>query len=165
MPKLLLPLAFLFALVVGLAPATAEAGFVLEGSLGKGAQVRPSPVAAEPTNVMIAPGYELLGLLRLQLGMVAELGDVKNRDFDFQLRPMIGIYPPILPIYGRLIFAVQNLLGDGSTNVAVGGAVGIKIGIPLTGLGVFVEAGVLPRFVDSETQTVVEGRAGAYWAF
>jgi hypothetical protein len=49
------------------------------------------------------------------------------------------------------------------TQVAVGGAVGVKIGIPVVGLGVFAEAGVLPRF--SPTTTVVEGRVGAYFVF
>lgn len=163
MSKLLLPIALVVASLFMLAPRAAEAGWVLEGSVGKGAKVTPSPVTAEPTNVMIAPGYHLLGVLRLQVGLVADLGDTKNRDFDLQIRPMIGIYPPILPLYGRLIFAVQGLLDD--PRYAVGGAAGIKFGIPMTGLGIFAEVGVLPRFVESQTQTLVEGRAGAFWAF
>lgn len=163
MSKLLLPLAVLVASLVALAPASAEAGWVLEGSVGKGAKVTPDPVKAEPTNIMVAPGYHLLGMLRLQVGLVADLGDVENSDFDFQVRPMLGIYPPILPIYGRLIFAMQDLLDD--AKYAVGGAGGIKFGIPLTGLGIFAEVAVLPRFVNDETETLVEGRAGAFWAF
>ncbi len=163
MSKLLVSIGFLVAAFVAMAPGTAQAGWVIEGSLGKGAQVKPER-QVEPTNIMIAPGYHLLGMLRLQLGMVAELGDTKDRDFDLQLRPMIGIYPPILPLYARLIFAVQGLLDD-DRRYAVGGAGGIKFGIPLTGLGIFAELGVLPRFVDSQTQTVLEGRLGAFWVF
>jgi hypothetical protein len=94
---------------------------------------------------------------------VGDLATVKDSKFDLQLRPMIGFYPPILPLYARAIFAVQGLLH--TRHVAVGGAVGIKFGIPFTGLGIFVEAALLPRFVASTTQTIVEGRAGAYWAF
>lgn len=162
MSKLLLSMGFLVAALVAMAPSSAQAGWVLEGSLGKGAMVKPER-EVEPTNVMIAPGYHLLGMLRLQLGMVADLGDTKGRDFDLELRPMIGIYPPILPLYARLIFAVQGLLDD--PRYAVGGAGGIKFGIPLTGLGIFAELGVLPRFVNSETQTILEGRLGAFWVF
>ena len=161
MSKLLLTIAFSVAALVAFAPGSAEAGWVIEGSLGKGAEISPDQ-RAEPTNVMFAPGYQLLGIVRLQLGLVGELADVENRDFDLQLRPMIGIYPPILPIYGRLILAVEGLRDD--PTIAVGGAGGIKFGIPFTGLGIFAEVGVLPRLVDN-TQLIVEGRVGAYWAF
>jgi len=113
---------------------------------------------------MDAPGYEFLGILRAQLGVVGALGDVKNSKFDLQLRPMLGIYPPILPLYARAIFAYENLLNK-PRHVAVGGAVGIKIGLPFIGLGVFAEGACIPRFVDSKTETVVEGRLGAYWVF
>lgn len=163
MSKLLLPLAFLVAGSIVMAPTSAQAGWVIEGSVGKGAQVSPSPVKAESTNVMVAPGYHLFSLLRLQLGLVGDLGDIEGRSFDLQVRPMIGIYPPLFPLYGRLIFAMQGLLDD--PHIAVGGAAGLKLGIPMTGLGVFAEVGVLPRFVDSTTQVLLEGRLGAYWAF
>jgi hypothetical protein len=153
-----------FSILVSLcASKAAQAGFVLEGSVGKGGRVN-EPRGWEPTNVMVAPGYQFLGILRAQLGLVGELGDVKNSRFDLQFRPMLGIYPPILPLYGRAIFAFQNVL-HGPRHVAVGGAVGIKIGFPIIGLGVFAEAGMLPRFTDASTQAVVEGRIGAYWAF
>jgi len=151
---------FLFVALM-LSAAAAHAGWVIEGSVGKGYRVD-EPRGWEPTNVMVAPGYQLLGILRLQLGLVGDLGDVENRKFDLELRPMIGIYPPILPLYARAIFAVQNLLHD-HKQVAVGGAAGIKIGLPFIGLGFFVEGGVLPRFDPGAT--VVEGRAGAFWAF
>jgi hypothetical protein len=153
---------FAFALAVS-AASSAEAGFVLEGSVGKGIQINPEPRDFQPTNIMVAPGYSLLGLLRLQLGVVADLPDVKNSDFDLQLRPMIGIYPPILPIYGRAIFAVTNLLDD--PTIGIGGAIGFKLGLPVIGLGVFAEAGVIPVFVESKTTTLLEGRLGAFWDF
>lgn len=147
--------------------ANAHAGWVIEGSVGKGGKVT-SPREWEPTNIMAAPGYELLGMLRLQLGIVGSLGDVKNSKFDLQLRPMVGLYLPVIPVYARAIFAYENLLHEPHA-WAIGGAAGIKIGLPFIGLGLFAEVGVLPQFVKvngSSTEiTIVEGRLGAYWAF
>lgn len=153
---------FLLVLMSLAGASTARAGWVLEGSLGKGGRVN-DPRGWDPTTVMLAPGYELLGMLRPQLGIVGALGDVKNSQFDLQLRPMLGLYPPILPIYARAIFAFEDLLH--TKHVAVGGAVGLKIGLPLIGLGIFAEGAVLPRFVNSKTETSVEGRVGAFWVF
>ena len=144
-------------------PSSAHAGWVIEGSVGKGGRVN-DPRGWEPTTVMAAPGYEFLGILRAQLGLVGALGDVKNSKFDLQLRPMVGIYPPILPLYARAIFVYENLLNK-PRHVAVGGAVGIKIGLPFIGLGLFAEGACIPRFVDSKTEAVVEGRLGAFWVF
>ncbi|HEX3696689.1 MAG TPA: hypothetical protein VH374_15015 [Polyangia bacterium] len=158
----LIGIAFLLVLISLAGATSAQAGWVIEGSVGKGGRVN-EPRGWEPTNVMLAPGYEVLGLLRPQLGIVGDLGDVKNSKFDLQLRPMLGIYPPIFPIYARAIFAVENLLH--TAHYAVGGAVGFKIGLPLIGLDIFAEGGVLPRFQNSATQTVVEGRVGAFWLF
>jgi hypothetical protein len=75
----------------------AHAAWVLEGSAGQGYHVN-EPRGWEPTNIMLAPGYEFLGLLRAQLGLVGDLGNVQNRQFDLELRPMIGVYPPIIPL-------------------------------------------------------------------
>jgi hypothetical protein len=157
-----LTIAVLSTMLLVVGGSRAHAGWVIEASVGKGGRVN-EPRGWEPTNVMAAPGYQFLGILRAQLGLVGDLGDVKNSKFDLQLRPMIGIYPPILPLYGRAIFAFQNLL-NGPRHMAVGGAVGLKIGLPFIGLGIFAEGGVLPRFADN-TQMVVEGRLGGYWAF
>ena len=108
--------------------ATAQAGWVIEGSIGKGGRVK-EPRGWEPTNVMGVVGYEFLSLIRPELGVVADLGDVKNSKFDLQLRPMLGIYPPILPLYARAIFLVKNLLND--VDYGIGAAGGFKIGLPL----------------------------------
>jgi len=145
----------------------AHAGWVIEGSVGKGGKVT-DPRAWAPTNIMAAPGYELLGLLRLQLGIVGSLGDVKDSKFDLQLRPMVGIYPPFIPVYARAIFAYENLLHSPHA-WALGGAGGIKIGLPFIGLGLFAEVAVLPQFEKvagtSHEITIVEGRLGAFWVF
>ena len=95
------------ATLLFLAPGSASAGFTASLSLGSGLTLE-SEVDRIPTNIMLAPGYEFL-ILRAELGVVADLGDVENADFDLQLRPMLVIAPPF-PVYGRLIIAFVNLL-------------------------------------------------------
>ena len=158
MRKLLLASLFISCLA---APMAAHAGFGVEGSVGKGLVVSPD-VQAEPTNLMVAPGISLLWL-RLQLGLVADLPDVEDRDFDIGLRPMLTLSPPILPLYGRLVFAFNNLMDEDLRTVAYGAVVGLSFG--LAGVGVFAEAGVLPRSLNSEMLWVLEGRAGISLGF
>jgi hypothetical protein len=146
--------------IISALPLSAQAGFIVEGSVGSGYQWKPG-TGRTPSNVMIAPGYGLGELIRAELGLLASLGDVENQKFDLELRPMLVIDPPILPLYGRLVLAVHSLLDE--PELAYGGALGI--GFSLLGLGVFAEAGVIPRAEDAVMHWVVEGRAGAYYAF
>ncbi len=152
--------ALVLASVVTL-PTAARAGWVIEGSIGKGAIVSPSPVKATQSNIMIAPGFTI-PFLRFELGLVSELPDVKDKKFDLELRPMIVLAPPILPLYGRVIVAVTNLLNE-KTTVAYGAAAGLKLG--LGPVGVFAEAGLLPRSIESKVHWVIEGRLGALLQF
>jgi hypothetical protein len=159
-----------------LLPAVSQAGWVVEGSLGKGGQVS-SPRAWERINFMVAPGLSVLSLLRLQLGIVGDFADTSGSKTDLELRPMVTIVPPLLPIYGRAIFAVTNLAGRSGVKreIAYGAAGGLRFG--LGPIGVFGEVGVLPRSRDfpsgsvtapttsSKFVWVVEGRAGAYLEF
>lgn len=145
------------------APGTASA-LSIEASLGTGVGRASSGDFSDTnriaTNVMVTPGIELLGMLDLQLGLLADLGDVENSDFDFQLRPQIKISPPVLPVYGRVIFSVVNLLGDGDTQFSYGAGLGLSLPIPV--LAPFVEAAVLPTTtgVDGLGLTIYEFRAG-----
>ena len=147
-------------------PATAQAGFIIEGSLGSGVQVKPTPIGRIPTNIMIAPGYGLGTLLRFELGLMGSLGDVENSKFDLQLRPMIVLSPPLIPLYARLTYAVMNLTDSDRRQQAFGGALGVDFELMDT-VGIFAEVGVLPVKPKDVTDFVwlVEGRAGAYFAF
>jgi hypothetical protein len=139
------------AVVLGLAaPQAASAGPLVEGSIGAGLQLTPS-VERSPVNVMVAPGWSLLdGILKLELGLAGSLGDIQQAKFDLELRPMVVISPPILPFYVRAVFAVQNLV-NGPLTAAYGGALGFSFS--LLGIGLFAEAGVLPRNVKVDTVT------------
>jgi hypothetical protein len=141
--------------------STAHAGFIIEGSVGKGARISPNPKGATQSNIMIAPGLTV-PFLRFELGILNELPDLKNSKYNLELRPMIVLAPPILPLYGRAIFAVTNLL-HGDTRIAWGAAGGVKIGVGP--LGVFAEVGFLPRSIASTLVWVVEGRLGGYVGF
>ena len=149
-----------------LLPGLSQAGWMVEGSLGKGGQVS-SPRGWEQLNLMVAPGYALpiVSLIRLQLGIVVDFADKSGSRTEMELRPMIAIVPPILPVYGRAIFAVTNLAGRGGAKreIAYGAAGGLRFG--LGPIGVFGEVGVLPRSRASKFVWVIEGRLGAYLEF
>jgi hypothetical protein len=155
-----------------LIPAAAQAGWVIEGSLGKGYMVS-KPRGWDQLNLMIAPGWAPLSLVRLQLGFATDFADKSGTKTDFELRPMITVCPPLLPIFGRAILAVQNLRGPGKTVYAYGVSGGVRFG--LGPIGVFGEVGALPRSqeVGNSTDTgtekkflwEIEGRAGAYLEF
>ena len=163
-----------------LLPAAARAGFLVEGSLGKGYQVSPKPRGWEQLNLEIAPGYApslpVLSMFHLQLGIVADFADKSGSKTNLELRPMLSVVPPIIPLYGRIIFGVNNLFdrGPGSKReIEYGGALGASIGLPgigfLPSFGVFAEVGALPRKRDygdsKKTALVLEPRAGAYLNF
>lgn len=170
MRKLVMAVVLTFTVLL---PGLARADWELEGSLGKGGQIT-SPRAWGQLNLMVTPGYAL-SILRLQLGIVGDFADKSGSKTNLELRPMIAIVPPILPIYGRVIFAVNNLIGRSGTRreVAYGAAGGVRFG--LGPIGVFAEIGVLPGsryFVQSGSTNlaskyalVIEGRVGAYIKF
>ncbi|HEY6001397.1 MAG TPA: hypothetical protein VIV57_00905 [Anaeromyxobacter sp.] len=157
------------ALALLLGPAASRAGVVIELSAGSGFRYDPSPTERTPTNLMVAPGYSFLGMVKLELGLVGNLGDVKGSKFDLDLRPMIVFSPPIIPVYARGIFAVTNLT-NGPQKVQYGGALGMSFGA--LGFGGFLEAGLVPRVVEvtdatgaksDKTYWLAEGRVGVYW--
>jgi hypothetical protein len=160
----------LFASVLVLsvaAPLAARADVILEGSLGKGYMVKPElDNRLQPTSVMVAPGLTFFSVLRLQLGVEAALPDVEQSKFDLGFRPMLTVSPPILPLYGRLILAFNNLLHDNRTT-AYGGALGFAVNLPVVvaSVGVFAEIGLLPRSVNDQMQWNAEARAGVAFKF
>jgi hypothetical protein len=161
-----------------LAPAAARAGFLLEASYGKGYQVSPTPRFWEQSNLELSPGFAsslpVLSMFKFQLGIVMDVADgsAANKT-NLELRPMISLVPPVLPLYGRVIFVVNNLLDrGGKREIAYGAALGARIGIPtviLPSMGVFAEVAALPRSRDYGTESklawVAEGRVGAYLSF
>jgi hypothetical protein len=151
------------------APTTARAGVVFELSGGAGARLRPEPIERTPTNIMFAGGFSFAGMLKLELGLVGNLTDVKDSKFDLGLRPMLVISPPLVPLYVRGIVAVNGLV-DGPVKYQYGGALGLSFG--LFGIGVFLEAGYVPGEIEvvqpdgttkKERAKLAEGRLGAYW--
>jgi len=167
MRKLIMAAVLTFTVLL---PGLSHAGWGVEASLGKGAQVS-SPRAWEQLNLMVTPTYSLpfLSIVQFQLGIVGDFADKKGSSTNLELRPMIAIIPPILPIYARAIFAVSNLTehGNQKREWAYGVAGGVRFG--LGPIGVFGEVGVLPRSRDevsgSKFVWIVEGRVGAYLKF
>jgi hypothetical protein len=161
-----------------LVPAAARAGFILEASAGKGYMVT-TPRDWTQMNLMLAPGFApslpVLSMLKFQLGIAADFADKSGTKTDLELRPMISL------LYARVILVFNNLLErTGKRELAYGGAVGARIGIPSVGIvpamGVFAEVGALPRSHEYGTESgtggtqskmfwVLEGRVGAYLNF
>lgn len=155
---------FLFCLLIGLGmPRRAEAGFVrltLSASAGFGAEIHPvRRVQAE--NLMLAFGPGILNdCLRFELGVLTAYGALfgqARREFHLEVRPMVRLALPLLPLYARLIFAGLNPFAR-DRNIAYGGAIGLNI--PLGRLAIFAEAGTLPRRAEQQTHWVLEARAG-----
>lgn len=148
--------------LLGVVPTSAHAGFILGASLGYGEQLRPS-VDPAGESFMLHVGYGLGEVIRLELGTVFKSHFVtdkpKGEKLDLQFRPMLVIDPPILPLYGRIVAAVANVLDD--VNYAFGAFIGV--GGSLAGLGVFGEVGVVPLL--NPVAWVLEGRAGVFYAF
>ncbi len=145
------------------APLSARAGGLIEGSVGSGFRWDPTPVERIPTNLMLTAGYSF-PIVKLELGVVGNLSDVKGSKFDLDLRPMLVVKPPLLPFYGRAIVGMSGLV-EGPARFNYGGALGVRIGA--LGVGAFLEAGALSRRVkvaDKERDTwMAEGRLGVYW--
>jgi hypothetical protein len=177
MRKFLVAATFMTAMI--LVPAAARAGFILEASAGKGYQVAPTPRGWEQLNLNIAPGWApslpVLSMLHFQLGIVTDFADKSGTKTTLELRPTLSLIPPIIPLYGRVMFVVADVLGryEGKREYPFGAAVGARIGIPgitiLPAMGVFAEVGYLPRKRDfgdgSKLASIVEGRVGAYLNF
>lgn len=156
-----LPL-ILLAVITLAGPALAHAGFVVEGSFGKGWQASPEVGRGlGPTNFMVAPGVGIGELLRVEVGFVFDLPQ-EEVGTNLRIRPMLVLDPPVLPLYGRLIVGFANIL-EGDRSFEFGGAVGI--GGSVGGLGLFGEVGLVPQAVSSEYLWILEGRAGAYISF
>ncbi len=157
----------LFAALVAsallLAPLSARAGLMFEGSVGSGFTLSPDSGNRIPTNIMATGGYSF-PMVKLELGVVGNLSDVENSKFDLDLRPILVVKPPTFPMYGRLIVGVTGLV-EGPTAFNWGGAVGVRIGA--VGLGAFLEAGALSRKIKvnekEEDSWFAEGRLGFYW--
>ena len=149
-------------IAIAIAPQAARAGIIVEASLGKGAQVSPSiDKKWGPTNFMLAPGLSLGQMLRAELGIVMDLPN-NGIGTNLRLRPMLVVSPPIIPLYGRLIIGVANLL-DGKKSFEYGAALGV--GMSLAGLGIFAEAGVVPQQIGGQSNVILEGRVGGFYIF
>ncbi len=135
------------------APRQASAGFFLEGSLGIPWHTNPS-LYREPTNVLLTPGFEVVWV-SVELGVLADFAQF-NQSSTWSLRPMVGLRPPVFPLYGKLIFDIHDL--SGGTVTSVGGALGT--GFSLLGLGVFLEGDYIPRKVAGENLGIWEIRLG-----
>jgi hypothetical protein len=147
----------LFALVLALwaAPRPASAGFFIEGSLGWPWQTNPN-IYREPTNILITPGFAVFDLVSIELGFAANFAQFQQ-SASWGLRPMIGIRPPFMPLYGKLVFDFNDL--NTSAVSSVGGALGLTF-IHFSKVALFLEGDYLPRKTNGVYLNVIEARLG-----
>jgi hypothetical protein len=154
-----------------LVPAAAQAGWFVEGSIGKGGVVT-SPRQWDQVNFMLAPGWApslpLFKYFRLQLGVAANFADKSDSSTNIELRPMLTFDVPLLPLYVRAVVAVQNLRKEEGHGVLYSYGPSVGTGFGLGPIGVFAEVGVLGRKEGLHSDTgpkdewrlAIEGRVG-----
>lgn len=132
--------------------------FFVDASVGVPWQTNPS-ISRLPTNIMVTPGILVINWVSAEVGVVAGVAQF-NQPARWALRPMVGLYPPIIPVYGKLVVNVGNLNRAGGLGVitTVGGALGLKFGVGPIEL--FIEGDYLPERVEGQNLQVIEGRAG-----
>jgi hypothetical protein len=134
--------------------------WTLSGSVGYGHEIHPLH-GPQATNVMLTGGLGFIrDYIRLELGVLGAYGALRTHDrerVNLEFRPMIRLTPPLVPLYGRMIFAGINPF-DASRTVAYGWALGGYV--PLGRLAPFAELGALPRAVQGQFHWVLEGRVG-----
>lgn len=144
-------------------PSAARAAWVtytVSGSVGYGYEFHPLH-GTQATNLMLTGGVGFVrDYVRLELGVLGAYGAMRTHgpaNVKLELRPMLRVTPPLVPIYARLTFVGLSPF-DPTRNIAYGGALGVSL--PIWRLSAFGEVGVLPRHVEGRMHWIGEARAG-----
>ena len=141
-----IPLALLTLALVSSPLAARAGGLLFEASVGSGVRAGIGDTERIPTNVMATLGYGFTDMLKLEVGALANLGDVSasyaagGTKVDVDVRGMVVVSPPLFPLYVRGIAGVTSLKAK-PAKFTWGGAVGVGFG--LFGIGAFGEVGAM----------------------
>jgi len=141
------------------APARADlVNYTVDFSVGVPWRTNPD-VYRTPTNLMLTPGVLVVNWVSAELGLAQGFSQF-GVPARFGLRPMVGLYPPAIPVYAKLVIDVDNLNLAGGLPVltTVGGAIGALL--RLGPVRLFLEGDYLPQTVQGTNQHIVELRAG-----
>lgn len=116
-------------------------GLVLEMGLKQGLAYQPGKLVPQATSLHLAPGYQVLKIVRVHLGVAAGLDALQDGELRLELCPSVVVSPPILPVYARMTAGVVDILGKAT--FALGGALGGEW--HFGDVGLFAEVGALPR--------------------
>jgi hypothetical protein len=129
-------------------------------SLGYGYEFHPLH-GTQAENLMVTGGLGFVrDYVRAELGVLGAYGALRThgpRNVKLELRPMIRITPPLIPLYARVVFAGLSPF-DRTRAIGFGGAIGTSI--PIWRLSLFGEVGFLPRYVQQRFHYIAEARAG-----
>ena len=152
---------WLAVLALFAAPAPSFAAITIAASTGVGMSVSPD-ARFQGTTLMVAPGWSFLDLVRLELGIAGGFESGyrgRKQGARYELRPMVVITPPIIPLYLRLISGTNQLFSR-DRSWLVGAGLGIQISL-LKIFGLFAEANFVPRFEnEGRSARLLEGRLG-----
>lgn len=138
------------------APGLASASWLVEGTFGVPWQMSPN-VVRHQLNLMVTPGYGFLeDLLRVELGLVTNFADIEGSEFNVGLRPMVAVHPPLLPVYGKLIFDWNDIGNTSTTTIGIAAGGSFELGMA----NLIVEVGYLPRSINDTNRNILEARAG-----
>jgi len=147
-------------------PVSTRAGVAdvfVDASVGVPWRMSPT-ISRMPTNVMLTPGILLVNWVSAEVGVVAGVAQF-GQPARWAVRPMVGLYPPMIPLYVKLVVDVNNLNLTGGLPVitTVGGALGLQFKVGPVRL--LLEGDYLPEHVNGQNLNVVEGRAGLGYKF
>ncbi|HTP52783.1 MAG TPA: hypothetical protein VMK42_18995 [Anaeromyxobacteraceae bacterium] len=147
-------------------PVAARAGVAdifFDASVGVPWRTSPD-VSRMPTNIMLTPGVLLINWVSAEFGVVAGVAQF-GQPARVAIRPMVGLYPPVLPLYAKLVVDIDNLNLAGGLPVitTVGGALGLQF--HAGPIRLFLEGDYLPEKVSGQNLNIVEARAGLGYKF
>ena len=130
-------------------PSLAQAGVVLDVSLGQSVAITPAKFGkAETTSLMLAPGWAFSDAIDLTLGFAGTLDAENEGVLDLDVRTNLTLSPQASPLYGRIILAVLGVL-EGASRPAIGAAFGSSL--KLQDLNLFGEFSFIPYGGDKNS--------------
>lgn len=119
----------LLAFLAALAPTAAlgvDFGFAV--SLGEGVRFDDGTARRLPVSIEFLPSIQPIPWIKVDLGFLGTLEDLRHEGRDFLLRPGVRVTPPFLPVYLRVAVPLRTTHSfDWGFLVGAGASIGVSI--------------------------------------